>query len=99
MISSGVVALGVVFEGPEIVRETVGVIRRSSEPKRKTPSWITLLALVGWLLVVLGVAGEGIAEALVSKADGLIQTFNDIVLTDAQHEIARVISLLSIGPF
>lgn len=89
LISSGVVALGVVLEGPEIVHETVGVIRRVSRSERKTPSWITWVALVGWLFVVLGVAGEGIAEALVSKADGLIQTFNDIVLTDAQHEIAR----------
>jgi hypothetical protein len=89
LISSGVVALGVVLEGPEIVHETVGIIRRFSGAERKTPSWITWLALVGWLFVVFGLAGEGIAEALVSQADGLIQTFNDILLTDAQLEITR----------
>jgi len=47
------------------------------------------LASVGWLLIVIGVAGEGVAEALVSKADGLIETFNEIVVTGQQHEIAQ----------
>jgi hypothetical protein len=43
---------------------------------------------VGWVLVAVGVAGEGIAEGFVSNADGLVQTFNGILLADAQKETA-----------
>jgi hypothetical protein len=31
---------------------------------------------VGWFLIALGVAGEGITEGLVSKADENLQRFN-----------------------
>jgi hypothetical protein len=89
LISSGVVALGVILEGPEVVHEISAMFRRTSLAETKKPRWITWLGLAGWFFVVLGVAGEGIAEALVSKADGLVQTFNDILLTDAQRDIAR----------
>ena len=88
LMSSLAVALGVILEGPELAYETAAVIRPSRNGKRKKPLWITWVALVGWLFVVIGVAGEGVAEALVSKADGLIQTFNDIVLAAAERESA-----------
>lgn len=88
LVSSGVVAVGVALEGPEVVHDTLGLIRRSSKPECRTPPWIKWLALVGWIFIVFGVAGEGMAEGLVSWADGLTQTFNDILLTDAQHESA-----------
>ncbi len=93
IFSSAVVAFGVILEGPEVIYETVGVFRRRFCPREleqhhHAPDWITLLALLGWVLVALGVAGEGIAEGYVSKADGLIQTFNDILLSDARKEAA-----------
>ncbi|MGO9094905.1 MAG: hypothetical protein ACLQGV_06740 [Bryobacteraceae bacterium] len=90
LISSGVVVVGVFLEGPEVMHEAWGVIFRRTEdhPQRRTPCWITLLALAGWVLVALGVAGEGVSEALVSKADGTIQAFNDILLAEAQRGTA-----------
>lgn len=57
---------------------------------RPKPNWITWVALVGWIFVAVGVAGEGVSEALVSKADSLIQDFNDIVLADAQRQAAAL---------
>jgi hypothetical protein len=44
--------------------------------------------LFGWLLVVAGVLGEGVFEGAVSKADGLLQTFDDMLLADAQTQAA-----------
>jgi hypothetical protein len=89
--SSAVVALGVILEGPEVIHETIGLFHRGSESERLTPAWINVLALFGWILIAVGVAGEGIAEAFVSKADGVLQTFNDILLTDARKEAAFAI--------
>jgi hypothetical protein len=90
IFSAAVVAIGVIFEGPEVIFETVGICRRrfgkQSEPQRHAPDWVTLVALLGWILVAVGVAGEGIAEGYVSWADGNLQTFNDILLGDAQKE-------------
>jgi hypothetical protein len=82
--SSVIVAVGVLMEGPEVVHDTINFFR-TGETKTK-PAWITVLALFGWLLVAVGVAGEGIAETLVSKADGAVQTFNEILLTEARKE-------------
>jgi hypothetical protein len=84
--SSGAVAIGVALEGPEVIHEARKVL---CHVKAETPAWITLVALIGWTLVVLGVLGEGISEALVSRADGNIQAFND---QRFKHEIdARLI--------
>ena len=80
--STAAVALGLVFEGPELWLEIkhIGSTSHTIPPKWK------ILAFVGWLLIVLGVAGEGIFEAMVSRADGQVQTFNDTLLTAAQRE-------------
>lgn len=91
--ASVVVAVGVTLEGPEIVHDSARVMRRiifRIEPDhRETPSWIVLLGLIGWLLVVIGVAGEGVADAFVFNADSRLESFNDALLTGAQLEIAR----------
>src|ERR1035437_2026192 len=81
--SSGLVAVGVILEGPEVIHEARGVFGRvKTEPR----PWITLIALIGWIFVALGVVGEGISEALVSRADGNIQAFNDRRLADTTQE-------------
>jgi hypothetical protein len=79
------------LEGPELVYGTISIVRRKfckadSTEQRHLPDWIAVLGLLGWLLVVLGVAGEYVADALVSKADGNIQTFNDILLRDTEKD-------------
>lgn len=91
LVSSGMVALGVILEGPEVIHESSRVLRnlfRPNDNKRVTPSWIVLVGLLGWILVAIGVAGEGIAEAVVSKTDSQLEFLNRTLLTEAQTQVA-----------
>lgn len=97
LISSGVVAVGVMLGGPEIVQEVRAVLRPAPNSKHQTPSYISLLALLGWILVIAGLVGEGIAEALVFKIDGLVQTFNEISLSEAEKQSGRATERASIA--
>ena len=71
------------LEGPEVVHETR---RTFSRVKHEAPPWVTLLALIGWLLVATGVVGEATAEALLSHVDTGIQGLNDARLSDAMKQ-------------
>lgn len=78
-LSAIVVAVGCAMEGPELFHELW--------PKTFpffSGRWVKKIALIGWLLVVLGVAAEGVFEALDHQAEGILQTFNEILLADAQ---------------
>jgi hypothetical protein len=79
-VSAIVVLVGVALEGPELLHEmwpnTFSIF---------SSRWVKKIGLIGWLLVVLGVAGEGIFEIVEYRAEGLLQTFNDILLADAQR--------------
>src|SRR5580700_2730103 len=98
LLSTGVVVLGVLLEGPELIWEIYG-LRKSRQSsiseletpirERRTPKWIILLSLLGWLFVSVGVAGEGAFEALVSNADGLLQTFNNTLLSDISNRASK----------
>jgi len=74
LLSSITVAIGVALEGPEVIHETRTILLHI---QGKGPSWITLVALIGWILVAVGVIGEGIFEALVSQTDTRIAVLND----------------------
>jgi hypothetical protein len=100
--STMIVIVGVALEGPDLVSEIKGEFRKFLPDKLHinvltglpltTPariSRIKLVGLIGWLLVVIGVAGEGVFEGLVSKADGQLQTFNDGLLVSASEQAAR----------
>ena len=86
LVVTGVVALGLMLEGPEVIYDF-----RPREPEHRAPDWIRNLALLGWFLIVVGFAGELVVEERVSKADGTLQTFNNILLGEAQVESARAI--------
>jgi hypothetical protein len=81
--SSVFVAIGVALEGPEVIHEVRNIWRL---PKLEAPSWIKLVGLLGWILVVGGVAGEGVFEGALSVSDGQIQTFDEILLANAQRQ-------------
>lgn len=92
LIASSAVALGVILEGPEIVHESTRAIRRllfGAFKEKETASWIVLTGLLGWILVVIGVAGEGIAEGFVSRADARLESLNNSTFLAQQTEIAR----------
>jgi hypothetical protein len=88
------VVAGLVFEGPELWHEISSIVRHwrfgrrfhFSLPEEQTPNRAKLLAFVGWTLIVLGVAGEFVADSFVSKADGFVQKFDEILLSDAQKK-------------
>lgn len=80
LVATGLVVVGLVFEGPELWHEITSIVRNRrfrrkfhfSLPEEHTHDWAKLLAFVGWLLIVVGVAGEYVADSFVSKADGYV---------------------------
>jgi hypothetical protein len=89
LISALLVVVGVALEGPEVLHEiwpklftcfTGGSFFRIRKFKRT----IKILGLVGWLLVVVGVAGEGVFEGLQNRAESQLRTFNDTLLREAR---------------
>jgi hypothetical protein len=53
--------------------------------------WAKKLVKLGWILIVIGVAGEGLFEVYVSKADSILSTFNNILLTEARREASDAV--------
>jgi hypothetical protein len=58
-------------------------------PTHRFESWVRITAKTGWALIVIGVAGEGLYEARVSRADGWLQDFSNSLLTAAQRQAAQ----------
>jgi hypothetical protein len=86
VVSSVVVGVGVFLEAPEatIVLKRWWALRRGKEviPENEK-SWAIPASYLGLLLVVVGVAGEGIFEFLASNADTKIRQYDEQILTDA----------------
>jgi hypothetical protein len=96
LAATGIVVVGLVLEGPELWHEIISIARNwrfarrfhLAPPKDHAPDWAKLLASLGWLLIVAGVGGEYVADSFVSKADGYVQTLDEILLTEAQSGAA-----------
>lgn len=88
LLATLLVVLGLVLEGPELWYEIrqMRSTPTSSAPEEHAPNWVKLLAFIGWLLIVGGVAGEYVADSFVSKADGFVQKFDETLLADAQKK-------------
>ena len=94
LVSAGVVAVGVAMEGPEIFHDLWPRLfqwftRRSAEKLKKFERTVKKIGAIGWVLVAIGVAGEGVFELLQNRVEGQLQTFNDILLKDARLTAAR----------
>ena len=85
LVMTVLVAAGVILEGPEIVYKIWELFRRwgKGTTPAHDPAWITLLGLIGWLLVGIGVAGEFWTDGWVNTDDGNIATINEQLLRDA----------------
>jgi hypothetical protein len=86
--STQIVVIGLVLEGPELVHELLAIIRhrfRAALPEVHTPDWVKLVAFIGWILIVAGVAGEWVTSVLVSQADANLQTFNNVLLAETNR--------------
>lgn len=76
---------GVILEGPELIYEIAQGIRRWRRLKTRehAPGWITVIGLVGWMLVSVGLVGEFAWERKVNTDDNGIQSANIDLLRDA----------------
>jgi len=93
-VSTIIVVVGVIIEEFEYVISWRW-IRRLLPLKVLLPvHWIETFARriskLGWLLIILGVAGEGAFEGLVSKADGWLQDFNNTISASQEAEIKQL---------
>jgi hypothetical protein len=96
LAATGLVVAGLVLEGPDLWHDITSIVRQwrfnrrfhFSLPENHAPNRAKLAAFVGWLFIVVGVAGEYVADSFVSKADGYVQTFDEILLTEAQKGTA-----------
>ena len=85
------VVIGVLIEESEYflswprVRERIplGILL----PAHRFDTWVQRISKAGWILILLGVGGEFVYEARVSRADGWLQEFNNILSVAQQTEI------------
>jgi hypothetical protein len=95
------VGVGLLMELPEIVHDMCEIYGRKSRELKYwlTPSverreypkrdWVKKWAALGWVLIVLGVMGEGWFETQVSKYDSALSNMTDAVVAKAQEESAH----------
>jgi hypothetical protein len=99
---TGLVGLGLLMEILEIKHDILEAIGRKS---REGKYWLALpidrreypeasprakvLSAVGWVLIVVGVTGEGVFEGFVSKYDTALSRVTDTVVAEAQKESAN----------
>ncbi|SPE27910.1 hypothetical protein SBA7_1160006 [Candidatus Sulfotelmatobacter sp. SbA7] len=67
----------------------VGVVVEEIEHLASTGKWHEMLKRLGWLLVIIGVLGEGIFEAATTSADSVLQDFNNTLLAIATDQAGR----------
>jgi hypothetical protein len=83
LVCTAIVAIGVVME--EIVEHR--------EDKNHAwivkPEWHAKLARLGWLLVIIGVVGEGIFEGGTTWVDTILQDFNNTLLAIATDQAGK----------
>src|SRR5450631_3650447 len=101
--ATALVVVGLGFEGAELWHEIPAIIRHwhfrrrfhFSLPEYQPPNCTKLLASVGWFLIVLGVAGEYVADSFVSRADGYVQTFDEILAADADKSVRSALNQIA----
>lgn len=84
------VAVGLVFELPElayelrvIAREWIPYLRYRIITRPHREHIAKVIAFIGWILIVAGVAGERVAEVKVKDFDARIQQCSDVKVTKA----------------
>jgi hypothetical protein len=105
LLMTKLVAWGVILEGPELGYEIIQLIKRWRKKviHDHAPGLITIIGLVGWGLVSVGVAGEFWVDTWVNNDDDNIQSINITLLRDAHtsasaaHDLAQSASDIA-GP-
>jgi hypothetical protein len=84
LVMSGIVAIGIFFEIFEVWAEFR--IWRESNPRK---NWRPLLSLIGLILVIVGVFGEGIYEGLLGTQDTKLRDFDKTTIADSELKAAQ----------
>jgi hypothetical protein len=83
---TAIVAFGLFLELPELWYETIESFKEifhcSNNHEHRPSPWAKISGAFGWLLIVVGVGGECLAEGFLFKADELVIKFDEIVLMD-----------------
>ena len=82
LIASAGVAIGCVLEIPETWSDLKEWSNRRKDGTNPLPGWRVPMAAIGLLLVILGVVGEGVFEALVSINETKLRAHDELVLAD-----------------
>jgi hypothetical protein len=89
LFCTAIVAVGVIMEEADSFlppgKPKLDLINGTLIPSRSI-EWKKRLTRLGWLLIVIGVIGEGIFEGAVSWADGVRQNFDDTLLAVATDQ-------------
>jgi hypothetical protein len=95
LIFTGLVFAGVLMEGPELAVEIFDLFTRKSREHKnllipsiyrkeiKEHRALKVFATVGWLLILVGVCGEGVVEGVMSPKESAIKTFDDVLVKSA----------------
>jgi hypothetical protein len=84
--ATGLVAVGLFLEGPELYYDLKPICQKAFArlkgvlldiPKYEAPDWVKVVAFVGWILIVAGVAAEGFGGIKVKNLDANIQECSD----------------------
>lgn len=95
LISTALVVIGLALEGGELWYEMRSIARINFRFFRYRTvilehrvEWAKAIAFIGWMLIVVGVAGEMFTEVMISDADRNIEAFDAIALAEAHKESA-----------
>jgi hypothetical protein len=66
-------------------------------PNERHGKWVARAGFVGWTLVALGVAGEGVAEYFVNDAETNLRAFDQAVLIETQQSANSAAAAASIA--
>ncbi len=79
LIATGLVAIGLLFEVGEVCQE----LKKWWKARGRKRSWVPVISAVGFLLVTIGVVGEGIFEGKLGIADTSIREKDEKTAQDA----------------
>jgi hypothetical protein len=89
IISTGVVVVGLLLEEAKLwfpagkpQLDRINCVF----PPSPLIKWRRRIEILGWILIVGGVIGEGVFEGATSIADGLLQDFSNVLLSDALRQ-------------
>ena len=95
------VGIGLLMELPEIVHDMCEIYGRKSRELKywlatpldrreyHTRDWVKKWSALGWVLIVLGVMGEGWFESQVSKYDSALSNLTTAAVAEAQKESSQ----------